>query len=331
MKKIILSCFLICLINSIYAQTHTLPKLKFEYNAYEPFIDSQTMTIHHSKHHQGYVNKLNKAIAGTPAEKMSLIDLNISISAFNTNIRNNAGGHYNHTLFWEILSPKQDGQMSKAFRAALKSEFNHLDSLKKELNQAASTRFGSGWAWLIVTPDKKLKVVSTANQDNPLMDISEENGIPIIAIDVWEHAYYLKYQNKRGDYLGSIWSLLDWGVISDKYEAAIQSPVLEQLKANSWKSLNLFKAAYANLKSDTPNSTTYKENSMQLIQAIHVLNASSIPASIEADKVKPILVKMDEVACDLNQSISNAKQESEILALLAQIGQFVEKLDAATK
>jgi superoxide dismutase len=331
MKKLFLSILFLQLFQLSYGQQHNLPKLRFEYKAYEPFIDSMTMAIHHSKHHQGYVNKLNNAISGTPAEKMSLEDLNMSISSFNTNIRNNAGGHYNHTLFWEILSPQKNKQMSKAFRTALMANYKHLDSLKADLNQAASTQFGSGWAWLIVTPDKKLKVVATANQDNPLMDISEENGIPIIAIDVWEHAYYLKYQNKRGDYLGSIWNLLDWEVISNKYEAAVQSPILEQMKAKSWKALNSYKMAFTSAKQQGQNPITYKENLVKLIQSVHVLNASTIPNHLDEVKIKPILVKMDEVACNLNQEIANSNQDGSISSFLNQLAQLSEQLEAASK
>lgn len=213
-----------------YVQIHSLPKLNYSYNALEPFIDSTTMEIHYSKHHQAYVTNLNKAIKGTLSEQTPMIDLLLNISSQPELIRNNAGGHYNHSLFWEIMSPKKSTQPSGELLKAINETYTSLDSLKKIINQAASTRFGSGWAWLIVTPDKKLSVCSSQNQDNPLMDISEKRGIPILGIDVWEHAYYLKYQNQRGNYLGAIWNVIDWEVISKKYSEAINDPLLNKLK-----------------------------------------------------------------------------------------------------
>lgn len=220
----------ICLIQFIgHTQNFSLPKLNYSYNALEPFIDSTTMKIHHSMHHQAYITNLNKAIAGTASEKLPMVDLLLTISSQSEIIRNNAGGHYNHSLFWEILSPKKETKPSPELLKAIESNFTSLDSLKKLINKAASTRFGSGWAWLVVTPDMKLAVSSTPNQDNPLMDVSKIKGIPILAIDVWEHAYYLKYQNKRGDYLGAIWNVIDWDVISKKYQEALVDPTLKKL------------------------------------------------------------------------------------------------------
>lgn len=213
-----------------FSQTHVLPKLNYSYNALEPFIDSTTMEIHYTKHHQAYITNLNKAIKGTSSEKLLMTDLLLNISSQTEFIRNNAGGHYNHSLFWEILTPKKGTQPSEELLKAINESYTSIDSLKKMISQAAATRFGSGWAWLIVTPDKKLAVCSSSNQDNPLMDISENKGIPIIGIDVWEHAYYLKYQNKRGDYLGAIWNVMDWDVISKKYADAIKDPLLDRLK-----------------------------------------------------------------------------------------------------
>lgn len=216
--------------NFAFVQVHTLPKLSYKYNSLEPFIDSATMEIHHSKHHQAYVNNLNKAIKGTSLESTPLIDLFLTISSQTETIRNNAGGHYNHSLFWDILTPTQNTKPSEELLKAINESYSNIDSLKKEINQAAATRFGSGWAWLVVTPDKKLAICSSANQDNPLMDISTTRGIPIIGIDVWEHAYYLKYQNKRGDYLGAIWNIIDWNVVSKRYTDAISNPILEKMK-----------------------------------------------------------------------------------------------------
>lgn len=199
-----------------------LPQLPYAYNALEPFIDAQTMEIHHSKHHAAYVNNLNSAIKGTDAEKMTLEEIMANTRSFDMKVRNNAGGHYNHTLFWSILGPNAGGSPSGELATAIGNTFVSFDSLKTLLNAAAASRFGSGWAWLYVSKDGKLAVCSTPNQDNTLMDISEHQGIPILGIDVWEHAYYLKYQNKRGDYLNAIWNVINWQEVSRRYMEAVK-------------------------------------------------------------------------------------------------------------
>ena len=176
------------------------------------------MEIHHSKHHQAYVTNLNKALAGTKLESFSMNQLLMDVSFRSDVIRNNAGGHYNHSLFWEILAPKdKQSTIQASFEAAVLAQYGSMDSLKKAITQAASTRFGSGWAWLIVTPDKKLMVTSTGNQDNPIMDVTKDRGIPVLGIDVWEHAYYLKYQNKRADYLTAIFSVVNWSFVNERF------------------------------------------------------------------------------------------------------------------
>lgn len=198
---------------------HKLPDLKYAFDALEPHIDAMTMEIHHDRHHNAYVTNLNKAIEGTDAENLSLEDLMANISKYPMAVRNNGGGHYNHTLFWEILGPN-GGAPSGKLADAINDAFGSLDSLKEQMNNAGATRFGSGWAWLIVQ-NGKLAVCSTPNQDNPLMDIAEVKGTPILGIDVWEHAYYLKYQNKRPDYLGAIWNVINWEEVAKRYEAAL--------------------------------------------------------------------------------------------------------------
>ncbi len=198
---------------------HTLPDLKYSFDALEPHIDAMTMEIHHDRHHNAYVTNLNKAIEGTDAENMSLEDLMANISKYPAGVRNNGGGHYNHTLFWEILGPN-GGAPSGKLNDAINSAFGSLDGLKEKMNAAGATRFGSGWAWLIVK-DGNLEVCSTPNQDNPLMDIADVKGTPVLGIDVWEHAYYLKYQNKRPDYLGAIWNVINWDAVAARYEAAL--------------------------------------------------------------------------------------------------------------
>ena len=197
----------------------TLPPLPYSHDALEPHIDTATMQIHHGKHHQAYVDNLNKAIAGTPNEKKSLEELVASAGSISPAVRNNGGGHWNHSFFWEILSPKAGGSPSGKLADAISSAFGSLDSLKEKLNNAGITRFGSGWAWLIAK-DGKLEVSSTPNQDNPLMDVAEVKGKPILGVDVWEHAYYLKYQNKRADYLNAFWNVVNWGKVAERFEAS---------------------------------------------------------------------------------------------------------------
>jgi superoxide dismutase len=210
--------FLCCLfaVQGLSAQFTQKP-LPYAYNALEPYIDAQTMEIHFSRHHTAYINNLNKALTGTEAAGMDLEKILAGISKFPEAVRNNGGGHYNHELFWSVLTPEKNTQPSAELTKAITNTFTSLDSLKNLMNQAAATRFGSGWAWLVVSPYGKLEVCSTPNQDNPLMDIAPVKGYPILGIDVWEHAYYLKYQNKRGDYLASIWNVVNWTEVSKRF------------------------------------------------------------------------------------------------------------------
>lgn len=197
----------------------TLPPLPYAFNALEPHIDAQTMQIHHDKHHQAYVDNLNKAIAGTENENKSLEQLIASAGKISPTVRNNGGGHWNHSFFWEILGPNAGGQPSGKLAEAINQTFGSFDALKEKVNTAGATRFGSGWAWLIVK-DGKLEVTSTPNQDNPLMDVAEVKGTPVLGIDVWEHAYYLKYQNRRPEYLTNIWNVLNWNKIAEHFDKA---------------------------------------------------------------------------------------------------------------
>lgn len=197
-----------------------LPALPYASNALAEHIDTETMEIHHGKHHQGYVDNLNKAIAGTDAENLSLEDINKNISKYSAAVRNNGGGHYNHSLFWTILSPNGGGTPTGELAEAIDKTFGSFDELKKKLQEAGATRFGSGWAWLIVNASGELQVTSTPNQDNPLFDIADVKGAPILGIDVWEHAYYLKYQNKRPAYLDAIFNVIDWNAVAKRYAEA---------------------------------------------------------------------------------------------------------------
>lgn len=197
-----------------------LPDLPYSFDALEPHIDAKTMEIHHDKHHVGYVTKLNNAIEGTPQADMSLEELMKNVGSLSTGVRNNGGGHYNHSLFWSVMSPDGGGAPSGDLAAAIDKSFGSLDKFKEDFNNAAATRFGSGWAWLIVDDSGALKVTSTPNQDNPAMDIAEVKGTPILGLDVWEHAYYLNYQNKRPEYISAFWNVINWDEVSKRYEAA---------------------------------------------------------------------------------------------------------------
>jgi Fe-Mn family superoxide dismutase len=194
-----------------------LPALPYDYDALEPHIDKLTMQIHHDKHHQGYVDNLNKAIAGTENENKSLEELIKNAGTLSAAVRNNGGGHWNHSFFWEIMSPNGGGKPEGNLAAAIDEAFGSLDAMKEKFNPAGAGRFGSGWAWLGVS-NGKLTICSTPNQDNPLMDVAECKCTPVIGCDVWEHAYYLKYQNKRGDYLKQFWDVVNWKKASENFE-----------------------------------------------------------------------------------------------------------------
>lgn len=197
----------------------TLAPLPYAYNALEPYIDAETMTIHHDKHHQAYVTNLNNAIAGTPNEGKTIEELVAVAGTISPAVRNNGGGHWNHTFFWDSLAAASGAVPTGDLAAAIDAAFGSFDEFKTKFAAAGATRFGSGWAWLIVK-DGKLEITSTPNQDNPLMDVAEVKGTPILGVDVWEHAYYLKYQNKRPDYLAAIWNVINWAKVAERFAAA---------------------------------------------------------------------------------------------------------------
>ena len=197
----------------------TLPQLDYAYDALEPHIDSRTMEIHHSKHHQGYTNKLNAAIEGTNQESKNIHQILTDLDMNNMALRNNAGGYFNHKLFWEIMNPNNKTEMSTDLSSAIDNSFGSFDNFCASFSNAAATRFGSGWAWLCVK-DGKLEICSTSNQDNPLMPSIGCGGTPILGIDVWEHAYYLNYQNRRPDYVSAFFNVINWGVVSEKFGQA---------------------------------------------------------------------------------------------------------------
>lgn len=197
----------------------TLPALPYAFNALEPHIDARTMEIHHGKHHNTYVTNLNNAVAGKPEEKLSLEELCKNVSKYPVAIRNNGGGHWNHSFFWTILGPNAGGQPSGALADAINSAFGSFDEFKNKFAAAAAGRFGSGWAWLIVDGSGKLQITSTPNQDNPLMDVAEVQGKPVLGLDVWEHAYYLNYQNRRPDYVAAFWNVVNWDEVAKRFAA----------------------------------------------------------------------------------------------------------------
>ncbi len=223
MKKTAL-LFLIGLIGytqQVFAQdTYTLPALPYAYNGLQPYIDSLTMVIHHTKHHQAYINNLNAAIKGSEMEKKTLDEIMTNVSKYPIAVRNNGGGHWNHSFFWNILTPKGQAGPKGKLADDINKTFGSFDAFKTQFSDAAGKRFGSGWAWLIVNKEGKLQISSTPNQDNPLMDVADVKGTPILALDVWEHAYYLKYQNKRPDYVGAFWSVVNWDEVEKHYSKA---------------------------------------------------------------------------------------------------------------
>lgn len=200
----------------------TLPDLPYAPDALEPHIDSKTMQIHHGKHHNGYTNKLNAAIEGTDLAGKSIEDILANVSQHGGGVRNNGGGYYNHCLFWEVMSPDGGGEPSAQMNIAkaIDRDFGSFAAFKEQFTAAAKTRFGSGWAWLITDSNDKLHITSTPNQDNPLMDVAEVKGTPVLGLDVWEHAYYLNYQNRRPDYVEAFFNVINWGVVSKKYNDA---------------------------------------------------------------------------------------------------------------
>lgn len=197
-----------------------LPQLPYDFNALEPHIDARTMEIHHGKHHNAYVTNLNKALEGSDLEGKSLEELMKNVSSASTAVRNNGGGHYNHSLFWTVLSPNGGGEPSGELAEAIKSKFGSFSTFKEEFEKAAATRFGSGWAWLSVDGSGNLQVSSTPNQDNPVMDVADVQGTPILGLDVWEHSYYLKYQNRRPEYISAFWNVVNWEEVGKRYAAA---------------------------------------------------------------------------------------------------------------
>ena len=197
-----------------------LPELGYAYDALEPNIDARTMEIHHSKHHNGYTTKLNGAVAGSDLEGKSIEEILANLDMTNAGVRNNGGGFYNHSLFWSVMNPNDKGEISGDLKSAIEAEFGSIDAFKDAFSKAAATQFGSGWAWLCVQKGGKVEVCATPNQDNPLMPGVTCGGTPILGLDVWEHAYYLNYQNRRPDYITAFFNVINWNEVSKRYAAA---------------------------------------------------------------------------------------------------------------
>lgn len=195
--------------------------LPYDFSALEPHIDARTMELHYTKHHRGYFDKFISAVQGTELESKNILDIFSRVSQHTAVVRNNGGGYFNHTLFWNVMSPNGGGEPGGDLMSAIKSTFGSFEVFRTAFGDAAANRFGSGWAWLVVNNDKKLVITSTPNQDNPYMDVAEVRGIPVLGLDVWEHAYYLKYQNRRPEYISAFWNVVDWKRVADNYSKAL--------------------------------------------------------------------------------------------------------------
>ena len=309
----------------IFCQTLTfsqspykLPELGFTYNALEPYIDAMTMEIHLTKHHAAYVNNLNAALKGTNAENLPLLDVMKNISAYSPAVRNNAGGHFNHSLFWTILTPEKNTQPSKDLMEAIIDQFTSMDSLKTLLNKAAATRFGSGWAWLYINSNKKLAISSTPNQDNPYMDVVEQKGIPILGIDVWEHAYYLKYQNKRGDYLAAIWNVINWQEVSKRYHEVI--PV-KKGKFDEWPEIKDFHKTLSETfhPSEEGDLKPIRTRSGEMVKKAITLSKSKIPNEFNNKAITDAIKKLESGSKVLDKIVRKKGSDKAITKSLHQL------------
>ncbi len=298
-----------------------LPKLPYTFNALEPVVDAQTMEIHYSKHHAAYVKNLNNAVKGSKFEGYSLDELMLYASEVGDAIHNNAGGHYNHSMFWNILSLNNPFNAQSEVGKAVIATFGSPDSLKKLLNKAGATRFGSGWAWLYVTTDKKLAVCSSPNQDNPIMDVSPERGIPVLCIDVWEHAYYLKYQNKRGDYLAAVLNVINWDAVNKNYIDALASPLLVTIEKESWTALNTFHEVMAETfhPSEEGNLKPIRERSGEFLAKAKALQSGKIPGSFNTPEIKKSIDDLVKGSTALNQMVVNKADDKSITKKLGEL------------
>ena len=292
----------------------TQKPLPYSYNSLEPFIDAQTMEIHYSKHHAAYISNLNKALLGTVDEKLSLNEIFAKVSTLSPTIRNNAGGHYNHELFWSILTAEKNTKMSVRLEKAVIETFGSVEGLKEKMNAAGATRFGSGWAWLLVSKEGKLVISSTANQDNPLMDVAEIKGTPILGIDVWEHAYYLKYQNKRGDYLGALWNVINWSEVSKRYKEAMPKPDI----FSNWPEIKDFQKVMSQTfhPSEEGNLKPIKERSTEMATKANAVKVSKIPVEFKKKEILSAVNKLAKDSKSLDKLVRSKAADAKIVAAL---------------
>lgn len=332
-RNFLIGIFIFSLNSMTFAQEekYTMPELKYKFDALEPHIDAKTMEIHYSKHHKAYLDNLNKSGGNTilGATAAGLEDLMFAVDGKNASIRNNGGGHYNHSLFWDILSPTPQKMADGKLEVAIKNQFVSQDSLIKLMNAEGLKRFGSGWVWLVVTPFKTLTIISTPNQDNPIMDLDDvKRGIPVLGIDVWEHAYYLNYQNKRGEYLKNIWNVVDWAQVGKNYEAALQSPLLKKIEKSNWKSFKEFNQLYSQitLPAKAGDYKLIKEKSDELLTKAEMLEKSNIPGSFQNTDIKSVLKELTSVIKDLHKSASKKPKDAKIQANLLKVEEVYKKV-----
>lgn len=321
--RIILFALAFISFNSPLWAQFTLPAMPYAYDALEPAIDSMTMRIHHQRHHQAYVNGLNEALAGQG--NISLEELMKNMSKYSDKARNNGGGHYNHSLFWTVLTPVQNTQPSPRLLQAIQASYGSLDSLKKLMNQAALGRFGSGWVWLSVGENKKLMVSSTPNQDNPLMDVvpQAQRGTPVLGIDVWEHAYYLKYQNKRGEYLGNIWSVINWNEVSKRYESLVPKG-----KFDDWPAIKEFHKVMSETfhSAEEGNLDPIRKLSKVMVERAVTLSKSVIPSEFDKKEVKAAIADLVKESKKLDDLVQKKAKDADITAKLTQLHDIFHKI-----
>ncbi len=317
MKKNQILSVLLLICVSVSAQFTQKP-LPYNYNALEPFIDAQTMEIHYSKHHAAYVKNLNTAVIGTDTEKMTITEIFANISKLSPAIRNNAGGHFNHEFFWSILTPEKNTKPSADLEKAIKETFGSVETLKEKVNAAAAARFGSGWVWLYVGQEGKLAICTTANQDNPLMDVAENKGMPILGIDVWEHAYYLKYQNKRADYLTAIWNVINWNEVSNYYKTATPK---KKGKFDDWQALKDFRKVMSQTfhPSEEGNLEPIKKRSGEMVEKANLLAKSIIPAEFNSKEVVAAVKKLETDSKRLDKLVKSKKSDKELTEALSKL------------
>lgn len=315
--------------NGLSAQ-FALPELKYAYDALEPHIDAMTMEIHHSKHHKAYLDNLNKATSLADAGKQrSIEDMLISVES-NKSVQNNGGGHYNHTLFWNVLSPTPKTAPEGELANEINKSFTSLDNLKKTMNDEGLKRFGSGWVWLFINTSGQLEVASLPNQDNPLMDVAgTKRGIPILGIDVWEHAYYLKYQNKRGDFLSAVWNVIDWTAVEKNYtDAKANKLLMKKIELDGWAAFREFKKTYTPVIFPTQagkyDELKYRIN--EVAMKAEALSKSNIPASLQNSTVRARLSAIKKESAKLQELIEKKKKEEQLKKTFDELQREYEEL-----